>query len=191
MITLTDVGQAQFSGTLTTLTSAKSIDKALYKVPGRATHWISYHTGGTAAIVNGEKLTGGTSNHICRLEKIIASNGTPGSGDSGIILVRDISGVFQAETLTGTSTGTVVIEQSIIPIRSWNPPKTMLITVETASVNILMNGLTPTHTSGTNLGMTLTSGQSMLIYGVENIANFKVIDSSDGSGAIVKYSINF
>jgi len=191
MIMTTDLGVAQFSGTILTMTDYKSIDSSLYKVPGRATHWVPYSTGGTAAIVNGEKLTGGTSTHTCRLEKVIATNGTPGSGDSGIILVRDISGVFQAETLTGTSTGTVVIAQALIPIKSWNPPKTMLITVETASVNITMDGAIPTHTGGTNSGITLTSGQSLLIYGVNNIANFKVIDSVDSSGAIVKYVINF
>jgi hypothetical protein len=43
-------------------------------------------------------------------------------------------------------------------------PKTMLLTVETASINFTMDTTTPTVTAGTNLGHTLVSGQSMLIY---------------------------
>jgi hypothetical protein len=191
MIITNDIGQTQFSGILKTMTSSKSIDSSLLNVPGRATHWVSYNTGGTAALVNGEKLTGGTSTATCILEKIIVENGTAGSGDDGIIFIRDIYGTLQAETLTGVSTGTVAISQAPIAIKFWGVPKSLLITVETASINFCMDGTTPTATAGTNLGHTLTSGQSLLIYGIESIKNLKIINSVNASGAIVKYSINF
>jgi hypothetical protein len=191
MIVSNDYGQAQFSGTLTTMTAAKSINAALLNIPGRATHWVAYNTGATAAIVDNEILTGGTSSHTCRLEKKVLDNGTAGAGDSGILFIRDQSALLHAETLTGTSTGTVVIAQVPIVISSYTQPKSLLISVETASVNVCFDGTTPTATAGTNLGHTLTAGQTLLITGIDSIRNFKVINAVNGSGSIVKYSLYF
>jgi hypothetical protein len=192
MLMTTDLGQAQFSGMISTMTSAKSIDNCLLKAHFNATHYVHYNTGATAALLEGEKVTGGTSGATARIAEIYVINGTAGSGDVGILLLRDISGTFAAETLTGSSsTGTCAIVQAPIEMISYAPPKTMLITVETASVNITMDGTIPTATAGTNLGHTIASGQSMIIYGIDNIRKFKSINSVDSSGSIIKFTLYF
>lgn len=192
MIITNDYGVAQFTGVLTTMTSYKQINSNLIYVPSMATHYINYSTGGVAALIDNEKITGGTSNKTARIVKVVRDNGTGGSSDDGLLLLKTVSGTFQSETITGaTSGGTAAIVQDLIQIKSAALPKCLLLTVETASVNITFDGTNPTLTAGTNLGHTLTTGQTMTIFNVESMRNMKVINAANASGAIVKYSIYF
>jgi hypothetical protein len=192
MIITNDYGQAQFSGTLTTLTAAKGLSPYLININGLVTHWVPYSTGGTAALIDNEVVTGGTSNATARIVRVVRDNGTGGSSDTGMLLLRAKSGTFQAETLTGgTSTGTCVIASNLFQIISWSQPKTLLVTVQTEAVNVCFDGTTPTATAGTNLGHQLTSGQSIFVTGTESIKNFKAINAVNGNNAIVKYSLYF
>jgi hypothetical protein len=71
------------------------------------------------------------------------------------------------------------------------PCKAALITVETNSVNITLDGTVPTHTAGTNIGHLLTAGQSMIIMGWENVRQFLAIDAANGSGGVIKCTFFF
>jgi len=66
------------------------------------------------------------------------------------------------------------------------PAQTALIKVETATVNICIDGSTPTVAAGTNVGMQLASGQSWLLDDSNNVENFRVINTADASGSVVK-----
>lgn len=191
MIITNDYGEAQFSGTLTTLTAAKGLSPHLININGLVTHWIPYSTGGVAPLVDNDTLLGGTSNATARIVRIVRDNGTAGNGDNGILLLQRISGIFVAETITGASTGTCVTASGVFPLISWSQPKSLLITVQTDSVNVCFDGTTPTATAGTNLGHQLTAGQSILVTGVQSIRNFKAINAVNGNNAIVKYSLYF
>ena len=69
--------------------------------------------------------------------------------------------------------------------------RAILVTIEGASVNIRIDSGTPTTTSSTNLGHTLTSGMSFMIVGWENVVNTMFIASAASSGAIVKITYFF
>jgi hypothetical protein len=186
-------GIAVFEGVWTTITAAKGFNTNLLNVPKDATHWVRYTTGATAAISAGEKLTGGTSSKTCTLVAVAVEVGTAGSSDTGIIFVRNPSGAFQAETLTGgTSTGTVAIAQDFIELRrGLVHPKTVLIAVETATLQVTLTGTTVTATAGTNHGVPMVAGTSWHIRGIDNIRNFKAINGANANGSIMKYILFF
>ena len=193
MIVFAHDGNCVFEGIWTAITAARGFNASLLSIPKDATHWVRYTTGATAALIVGEKLTGGTSGKTCILVAQAVENGTAGSGDSGILFVKTISGIFQAETLTGgASTGTVAIAQDFIVL---NPgvvhPKALLVTVETASIHTTVSGTTPTATAGTNHGVNMDAGQSRVVRGVNNIRNFKAINAVAANGAILKYELYF
>ncbi|MFA5340418.1 MAG: hypothetical protein WC332_01450 [Clostridia bacterium] len=187
-------GETGFEGIWTTITSARGFDSSLLNVPKDAKKWVRYTTGATAALVIGEVLTGGTSHETCRLIAKATENGTAGSSDSGIIFVNQVSGDFTStgETLTGgTSTGTVATAENFMDILSYSPPKAALITVEIAAIKFALSGTLPTATAGTNYIHQMDAGQSYVIRGYNNIRKFKCINSVNGNGAIVKYSLFF
>lgn len=188
-------GKVLFEGLWSAMTAAKSFSPYLLSPPKDATHWVRYTTGGTAALVRGETLTGGTSDETATLVAQAVEVGTAGSSDTGILFLSNVSGAFTAtgETLTGTSTGTVAIAQAPIAIPRPIPPhpKALLITVETAPVHVTLSGTTPTATAGTNHGTTLTAGQSWVIRGIDNIRNFKVINETNANNALLKYALYF
>lgn len=162
MLVFAHDGTALFEGTWTAITAAKSFDSALLNLPKDATHWVRYTTGATAALSLGETLNGGTSRKTCVLVAKATEVGTAGSSDTGILFVRDPSGTFQAETLTGgTSTGTVAIIQDLIVLNKARPnPKTLLITAESFALSVTLTGVTPTVAAGTNHGVTIPAGGS-------------------------------
>lgn len=186
-------GRPVFDGTWTSITAAKGFDANLLNVPRDATHWVRYTTGGTAALVPGETLEGGTSGSTCVLVAQAVEVGSAGSSDVGIIFVKAPSGAFQAETLTGgTSTGTVAIIQDLIAIpHGIVHPKAALIAVETASMNMSITGTTPTLTAGTNHGITVTAGNNWRITGINAIKQFKAINAANASGSILKYCLYY
>lgn len=184
-------GECGIFGKWTAITAAKGFDKTLLEVPVSATHYVRYTTGATAALMLGEKLTGGTSSATAILIGQAVEVGTAGSSDTGILFLRQVSGTFQAETLTGAqSTGTVAIIQDLIPLMvAGLQPKAALITVTTAALNFTMDGTTPTVTAGTDHGHTIDAGQSYVIRGYAAIRNFKCINAVATNGAILKYSL--
>lgn len=189
-------GTAVLDGLWSAMTTVKSFDSDLLSIPKDATHWVRYTTGGTAALTLGETLTGGTSAKTAVLVAQAVEVGTAGSSDTGIIFLKSVSGAMTAtgETLTGgTSSGTVAIAQAPIALEKgrYQHPKTLLITVETASVHVTITGTTPTATAGTNHGITLTSGMSWVVRGINNIRNFKCINETNANGALLKYVLYY
>lgn len=194
MIVFSLNGECGISGIWSAITASKSFNTNLIDIKNEATHYVRYTTGGTAALQIGETLTGGTSAATAYLVGQAVENGTAGSGDSGVLFLRIISGTPTAsgETWTGgTSTGTAVAAQAPITILTHGKPKSSLITVETASINFTLDGTTPTATAGTNYGHTVSAGQNFTITGWNNIRNFKCINAVASNGAIVKYSLFF
>ena len=66
------------------------------------------------------------------------------------------------------------------------PCRAILVTIETASLNICFDGTTPTTVASTNNGHTLIANQSILITGWENVRNFLCINAVASSGAVAK-----
>jgi hypothetical protein len=185
-------GNCLFEGTWTAITAARSFDASLLSIPKDATHWVRYTTGATAALIPGETLEGGTSGETCILVAQAVESGTAGSSDTGILFVRTLSGAFEAETLTGTGTGTVDIIQDFIKLSYASPhPKAVLVVAESYSVTVTTSGTTPTAAAGTNHGITLSAGQSWVIRGINNIRNFQAINTVASSGALMKYCLYY
>jgi hypothetical protein len=192
MLVFSSEGECGFSGILKTMTASKSLHKYVLNVPANATHYVHFTTGSVAELREGEVLTGGTSTATVLLVGKAIDNGTAaGTDEEGTLFVRILSGTPTAagETWTGVSTGTVVTAQDPLPIRFFGQPKAALVTAETAAVNFTLDGTTPTATAGTNLGHQLSSGQSYVVNGWQNIRSFKAINSVNASGAILKYSM--
>jgi len=181
-------GSSGYSGSWTTITAARSFDQLFISPPPTATHRVWYSGGATAALVIGEKLTGGTSSATAYLAgRVIENNVAAGSADAGWLWLRNIDGTFQAETLTGTSTGTVAIYQEPLPILSPAAPKACLITVEVADIRFTMDGTLAGTTAASTMGSIMSSGQSYVIRGLLNIKRFSAINAVNASGAIMKY----
>jgi hypothetical protein len=185
-------GNGVIEGTWTAITASKGFDSTLLSLPKDATHFVRYTTGGTAALIPGETLTGGSSTSTCILVAQAVEVGTAGSSDVGIIFIKSPSAAFEAETLTGTGTGTVAIIQDFIELHKYGQhPKAALIAAETYPLNITISGTTPTVAAGTNHGITLAAGNTWMIRGVQNVRNFRAINTVASSGAIMKYVLFF
>lgn len=184
-------GDAGYSGGWSTITSARSFDSNLLSAPANATHRIRYDGGATAGLVIGETLEGGTSSATCVLVAVaIENNVAAGSADAGWLWVNNVSGTFQAETLTGSvSTGTVDIYQDLLPIVSYSPPKACLLTVETADIRFCLDGTLAGTTALSSMGHIMSSGQSYAIKGLVNIKKFSAINAVNGSGSVIKYTL--
>jgi hypothetical protein len=61
-----------------------------------------------------------------------------------------------------------------------------LIKVESAAILFTLNGSVPTVSTGTNIGMKMDPGESIYLDDIQNIKNFKCINSANANGAIVK-----
>lgn len=185
-------GTAVFNGTWTAITAARGFNTNLLKIPEAATHFVRYNTGAVLALVVGETLTGGTSNETCTLIAQAVENGVAAAGDSGILFVADVSGAFEAETLTGDATGTVVITQDFIPlITSEAKPKSALIVVETAPLNVAVGGTLATTVATTDDGITMAEGTSRVLRGYQDIASFKAINAVNANGSVMKYELRY
>ena len=184
-------GECGVSGIWSVITSSRGFGAALLNPPEDATHYVRYTTGSVASLRVNELLTGGTNHETARIVALVVEQGTVGATtEEGVIYVKNPSGAFTSEILTGgKSGGTVVINQDFIPLAVHSPAKAALITVESATLNFTTDGTTPTLTAGTNYGHQMTSGQSTVIRGWNNIRNFRAINAANGSGAILKYSM--
>jgi len=195
MISFAHDGECGFCGTWSTITAAKSFDVGLID-PARiaklgATHIARYSTGGTAALLLGDTLTGGSSTSTCKLIYKITENGTAGSSDSGWLFVNKVSGPFQAETLTGTSTGTVVIYQDLVPLLTSGHAKAALITVEVAAIRFTTSGHLAGTLAASAVGHVMDSGQSYVVRGWNNIKNFSAINNVNANSAVLHYSLYY
>lgn len=186
-------GEAGISGVWSGITSARSFSKNVLMPPEEASHYVRYTTGATAALRQGEVLTGGTSGATLMLVAQAVENGTAGSGDSGFLFVRVLSGTPTAagETWTGVSTGTVVAEQAPIAVKFRSSPKSVLITVESATSNVTLDGTTPTVQGGTNSGHTLQVGTAQPYFydGYNTLRNLKAINAVASNGSLIKYTL--
>jgi hypothetical protein len=184
-------GDAGYSGSWSTLTTARSFAEQFISAPPTATHRMRYSGGAVGALTVGETLTGGTSSATCVLVARAIENGVAaGSADAGWLWVKDVAGTFVAETLTGqTSSGTVVIYQAPLPIVSYAAPKACLITVETADVRFMLSGVLAGTTALSAMGHLMVNGQSYVIRGAHNIKNFSAINAVNASGSIIKYTL--
>ena len=98
------------------------------------------------------------------------------------------------ETIADTSTAIGFTAAKIAPTTGnhvGKKAKAALISVETADVRFTLDGTTPTITAGTGAGHLLPSGGEYEIKGTANVANFKVINAVDASGAVVKCTYFF
>ena len=190
---------AGVSGLWTSIAAVKSFARSVLNPPPESTHFIWYTTGATAALKNGETLTGGTSSAKLYLVYQSVEVGTAGSSDTGLLYIRILSGTPAAagETWTGSATtGTVATAQAPILISTQaQPPKAAVITIEgtSAIINYTLDGTNPTVTSGTNLGhqYSVSSGQNLplVIEGTINVLNFKCIDAKADNSAKIKWTI--
>lgn len=67
--------------------------------------------------------------------------------------------------------------------------KEAYITVEDQAIHFTVDGTTPTQTGGTDVGHVLAAGNSISIFGYNNIANFKCIDQTSGNVSKVKVTL--
>ena len=94
----------------------------------------------------------------------------------------------------GTTTTAIGFTTAKIALTAADPykeAKTALITVETASVRITMDGTTPTVTAGTGAGHLVDVGQSYVVRGIDAVRNFRCINAVASSGAVVHCSYFF
>lgn len=191
MEVFTSRGECGISGTWATITSARSFHSSVLIPPYHATHYVRYTTGATAALRKGEILTGGTSGATIHLIDQAVENGSAGAGDSGFLFVAVKSGTPTpaGETWTGVSTGTVVTEQAPQEIKFRSAPKSVLLTIESATCNVTLDGTTPTVQGGTNSGHTLAVGSEKYYDGYDTVRQFKAINAVNANGSIVKYSL--
>ncbi len=190
MNTFSMEGIAGVSGVWTDITAAKGFDSALLNIPISATHFVRYTTGGTAALLLNELLTGGTSTKTCRLVAQAVEVGTAGSGDTGVLLLSNVEDGFTAagETLTGTtSTGTAVTIQAPIPLMFHGMPRAVLLTIESADVLMSVGGVLPAISQ--NYGNIVSAGQNRRLMGINNIRTMKVINATADNGAVLKYEL--
>jgi hypothetical protein len=187
-------GKPIFEGTWTGITASKGFDSNLLAVPRSATHWVRFTTGSTADIIVGETVSGGTNHFSAVVVAFVKETGAFGTTNTtGILMVKDPSGAFTAETLTGAkSTGTVAIIQDFIEIPvGIVHPKTALISVESFPINTTVTGITPTAAAGTNNGVTVAAGMSWEIRGIDSLQKFRAINTVNASGSIMKYVLYY
>ncbi len=187
-------GNNVFDGIWSTITAARSFDAALLSIPKEATHWVRYTAGTTAELVVGELVHGNTTAAAtANVVKVVTEQGTVGATTAaGILFLRNRSTTaFTAETVHAAgSGGTVVIAQDPILLNPGSPhPKALLIEIESFALTVTTSGLLPTAAAGTNHGISLDPGQSMIIRGVNNIRNFQAINTVNASGSIMKYQL--
>lgn len=79
---------------------------------------LDFNTG-TAEFVEGEVLTGGTSGATATIERLVLQSGTFSGGDAqGYMVLSNVSGTFQAETVTspsGSATATAITGVKLSP----------------------------------------------------------------------------
>lgn len=67
-------------------------------------------------------------------------------------------------------------------------PEQAFITIETAAIRWTVNGTTPTTTATTGVGHLAAAGDTIVISGYQNIANFLAINAVNASGAALRIS---
>lgn len=193
MNTFAHDGNCIFEGTWTAITAAKGLNSNLLDIPATATHWVRYTTGGSAALNVGQPLHGNTSAATAILVAQAVEIGTAGSGDTGILFLKDVVGTWVAETVhEEKGGGTVVIAQAPIAIGcNERCPQALLVYAETDALYITLSGLLPTAIAGTNHGTNLDAGMSRVIRGISNIRNFQAINAVASNGAILHYELYY
>jgi hypothetical protein len=186
-------GNCVFEGLWSTITASKGFDTNLLNIPKDATHWVRYTGGATAALVPGEAVHGNTSAAIATLVAQAVEVGTAGSSDTGLVFLKDVSGVWVAETMHAAgSNGAVTIAQAPIELqKGLQHPKALLIVAETEDLIVTISGLLPTATAGTNHGTLIPAGMSEVFRGINNIKNFRVINAVNANGALCHYRLYF
>jgi hypothetical protein len=186
-------GNCLFEGLLSTITASKGFDTSLLNVPQNATHWVRYTGGATAALIPGEAVHGNTSAATATLVAQAVEVGTAGSSDTGIVFLKDVAGVWVAETMHAAgSNGTVAIAQAPIELqRGLQHPRALLIVAEDEDLIVTISGLLPTATAGTNHGTLITAGMSEVFRGINNIKNFRVINAVNANGALCHYRLYY
>lgn len=165
---------------LSTITTAKGISALLLQTTnqkGKAT------AGGASTIT----LASGSS----AIEGMFEGWTVEITGGTGIGQVRTISG-YVGSTLVATvsvawktvpdNTSTYILKHPCGEVTA----KSALISCETAAVLVCINGATPTVAAGTNIGMTLAAGATWALDNIQNVKNFKCINSANASGSVVK-----
>lgn len=119
---------------------------------------------------------------------------TEGAAGASIIIstITASKGVTDAATALIGNTSITLMGELLQPTRGQFVglvAKAMLITVETATVNMTLDKSTPTVASGTNLGHQLDAGQSYVIRGENNVANARFINRVASNGAVIKGTI--
>ena len=64
-----------------------------------------------------------------------------------------------------------------------------LITAENQTMHFTLDGTAPTAAAGTDLGHDLAAGDSYMIRGKTNMANFRIIDRVSGSAGQLKVTV--
>ena len=104
--------------------------------------------------------------------------------------VYDIDGdPGEVELISSTTAAigfTATTYEPITGVYAGMQAKKMLVRTEVAPINFTLNGTTPTTAATTNKGMTMNTGEAMIITGINAIRKFKCINYTASSGATVK-----
>jgi hypothetical protein len=69
------------------------------------------------------------------------------------------------------------------------PAQGALVKVETAAINVCLDGSAPTAAAGTNIGLQMDPGESLMVDDADNVKNLKIINRVNASGSIAKVVI--
>ena len=107
----------------------------------------------------------------------------------GFSTLASASGISRTyETLiTATVKGISAVNLTVNNVRA----SAAFASVETADVRCTFNGTTPTTTAGGSVGHLFLSGTFINILENSDVKGFKCINAVDGSGAVVKVTIEF
>lgn len=78
---------------------------------------LAFTTGAVASFIVGETITGQTSTETATVLKVVVTSGTMAGGDAvGYLIVDEVTGAFQAETIEGSTSGaTAAIAADAVP----------------------------------------------------------------------------
>lgn len=171
--------------------TATAINAATYEIKGDRK--IAYTGAGTVVMAVGNTITGATSAATAIIAARTIETGTDGAGTAaGVLYLTNQTGTFEAENLNiGTDLNVATIAEDSAKVSKGLSAKAMLVTVESYSANITIDGTVPTQTGGTNRGHALIVGTMYMIENPNAVRAFKCIDATASSASTVKITCFF
>lgn len=178
------------------------IDSNIYQIKNMV---FSYNSGSVAP-VKGDWLVGATTAAYCLVTEVVLSTGTWGGGDAlGKIYVINVVGTFNGSenmnhlpAATGTPASNILTMTSIVKPSAHKPieesmAKCAIISISTQSAHVLWNGSAPTTSTSTpaNMGQPMAAGTNTTLRDIQDIINFKAINTTAGSNFVANITCYF